>query len=160
MDSSPKQTGLFPNSRLILSAGTLPAAGFEQRVKAASDAGFHAISLFPQQYLGARRKEKLSTANMREILGRYGLAVDEVDPLLDWFGPRASVSEDLILEIAEGLGARSVNVAAAFVSDRSPDEIAECFARVCQRAGRIGLRADLEFLPWTGVDSLTTSEVM
>lgn len=157
MDSSPSPTGLFPHSRLILSAGTLPRAGFEERVRAARDAGFHAISLFPQQYLAARRKEKLSVANMRDILGRHGLAVDEVDPLLDWFGPAASVSETLILEIAEGLGARSVNVAAAFVSNRSTEEVAQCFARVCQRAGRIGLRADLEFLPWTGVDSLTTA---
>ena len=38
---------LFPQSRLLLSAGTLPKARFIERVDAAQKAGFDAIALFP-----------------------------------------------------------------------------------------------------------------
>ena len=148
---------LFPDSRLLLSAGTLVKASFTERVRAARQAGFDAISLFPQQYLAARRKEKLSLGDMREILAEHEVGLDEVDPLLDWFGPEASTSESLMMEMAEGLGARSINVATAFVSDSSFEEICNCFGRVCERVAGYGLRADLEFLPWTGVGSLTSA---
>jgi sugar phosphate isomerase/epimerase len=148
---------LFPDSRLLLSAGTLVKASFSERVRAAREAGFDAISLFPQQYLAARRKEKLGVGDMREILAEHDVSLDEVDPLLDWFGPRASPSESLMMEMAEGLGARSINVATAFVSDRSQEEICDCFGQVCERVAQYGLRADLEFLPWTGVNTLTSA---
>ena len=145
------------NSRVILSAGTLTRASFRERVAAASSAGFNAISLFPQQYLAARRKERLSTEDMLAILSEHRISIDEIDPLLDWFGPGASTSELLMTEMAEIFGARSINAAAAFVSDRSLEEIADCFSRLCSRLATLGLRVDLEFLPWTGVDKLATA---
>jgi len=157
MNANPSGESIFPDSRLILSAGTIPRATFSQRVKAAQQAGFDAISLFPQQYLAARRKEKLSIKDMQDILAGHEIALDEVDPLLDWFSPEATPSESLMVEMAQALGARSVNVASAFVSDRPFDELAACFARVCERLAQYGLRADLEFLPWTQVNNLTSA---
>lgn len=151
------RTTLFSNSRLILSAGTLPKAGFRERVSSAKVAGFDAISLFPQQYLSVLRKEKLTVSDMQAILAEHDIALDEVDPLLDWFAPGSTPSEILMVEMAQAFGARSVNVAAAFVSDRSRQEITDCFARVCERLAQHDLRADLEFLPWTQVDSLTSA---
>jgi len=148
---------IFANARLILSAGSLPKASFIERVSAAKAAGFTAISLFPQQYLAAQRKEKLSTTDMRDILAEHEIALDEVDPLLDWFGPTASPSENLMMEMADAFGARSVNVAAAFVSDKPVSEIVDCFGRTCERVAAHGLRADLEFLPWTQVPDLTSA---
>jgi 4-hydroxyphenylpyruvate dioxygenase len=148
---------LFKDSRLILSAGSLVKATFVERIKAAQLAGFHAISLFPQQYLAANRREKLTIADMREIMAEHAVDLDEVDPLLDWFGRDATRSETLMMEMAESLGARSINVAAAFVSDRSFEELVECYGRLCERVAEFGLRADLEFLPWTAVDTLSTA---
>jgi sugar phosphate isomerase/epimerase len=148
---------MFQDSRLILSAGTVVKATFVERVCAAEQAGFDAISLFPQQYLAATRRENLSIANMQDILAEHEVDLDEVDPLLDWFGSDATRSESLMMEMAEALGARSVNVAAAFVSDRSFQELVDCFGRVCERVARFGLRADLEFLPWTGLGTLTSA---
>lgn len=147
----------FEGSRLLLSAGTLPRASFVQRVSAAKAAGFDAISLFPQHYLAAQRKEKLSPADMVQILTDHEMALDEVDPLLDWVRPEASPSEQLMLEMADTFGARSVNVAAAFVSDKPFNEIVDHFAATCERIASHGLRVDLEFLPWTQIDSLTTA---
>ena len=148
---------LFAGSKLILSAGTLPKAGFAERVSSAKAAGFDAISLFPQQYISALKQEKLTVQDMQDMLAAHEIALAEVDPLLDWFGTEASPSESLMVEMAQAFGARSVNVAAAFVSNRSEEEIAACFEQVCQRLERHELRADLEFLPWTGVDSLATA---
>lgn len=148
---------LFDTARLILSAGTLPNASFIERVSAAKAAGFTSISLFPQQYLAAQRKEKLSTQDMQQILVEHDIALDEVDPLLDWFGSEATPSENLMMEMADAFGARSINVAAAFVSDKPFTEIVDCFARTCERVAAHGLRADLEFLPWTQVPDLATA---
>jgi sugar phosphate isomerase/epimerase len=149
--------GKFNDSRLILSAGTIPKASFVERVEAAKAAGFDAISLFPQQYLAAQRKEKLSVADMKSILADNQIALDEVDPLLDWLGEGVSPSETLMMEMADAFGARSVNVASAFVSDLPWDVIVERFSAVAKRAAAHGLRADLEFLPWTQVGSLSTT---
>ena len=148
---------LFSESRLILSAGTLLNADFRERVSSAKIAGFDAISLFPQQYLSALRKEELTVSDMQGILAEHEVSLDEVDPLLDWFAPEATASETLMVEMAQAFDARSMNVAAAFVSDRSHQEITDCFARVCERLAKHGLRADLEFLPWTQVNSLTAA---
>ena len=148
---------LFPRSRLLLSAGTLPKAGFIERVDAAQKAGFDAIALFPQQYLRARKKEKLTPADMREILAERNVTLDEVDPLLDWFGPKASRAENLMFEIANELGARSVNTPPAFAPAIDLQELTAALARVCERANSHGLRVDLEFLPWTLVPDLRTA---
>ena len=148
---------LFSRSRLLLSAGTLPRAGFIARVDAAQKAGFDAISLFPQQYLRARKKEKLTPADMREILSERNVTLDEVDPLLDWFGPGASRAENLLFEIADELGARSVNTPTAFAPAIGLPELTAALARLCERAHSHGLRIDLEFLPWTIVPDLRTA---
>lgn len=62
-----------------------------------------------------------------------------------------------MMEMADGLGARSINVAVAFVSDQPFEKIAESFSNVCERVARFGLRADIEFLPWTQIGDLTTA---
>jgi len=148
---------LFPQSRLLLSAGTLPKARFIERVDAAQKVGFDAIALFPQQYLRARKKEKLTPADMREILAERNVTLDEVDPLLDWFGPTASRAENLIFEIANELGARSINTPPAFAPAIELQELTAALVRVCERANSHGLRVDLEFLPWTLVPDLRTA---
>lgn len=152
-----KEGAAFTAQRLIFSAGTLPNAGFLARVQAASDAGFDAISLFPAQYLSAISTEKLTLLDMRKILFDHGIALDEVDPLLDWFGPGASRSEQLLVEMAQGLGARSVNVPTAFVSNKPHSELVECFGMLCERMRMHGLRVDLEFLPWTAIPDLSSA---
>lgn len=148
---------LFNGSPLLLSAGTIPTATFVERVEAARCAGFDAISLFPQQYLDARKREKRSVADMRRILSDNGIRLDEVDPLLDWFGPMQSRSEALIFEIAQELGARSINAPSAFAPAIEVSEVTSAFARLCERAAALALRVDLEFLPWTIVPDLRSA---
>ncbi len=148
---------LFPNSRLLLSAGSLPHASFTERVEAASQAGYDAISLFPAQYLRAKRKEKLGPGNMRDILAANSVCVDEIDPLLDWFGPVPSPSEELVFEIAGELGARSINAPGAYAPNINLEQLTGSLQRLAHRGQKEGLRIDLEFLPWTLVPDLQTA---
>jgi len=154
---SSAQSSLFEGSPLLLSAGTLPTATFVERVEAARRAGFDAISLFPHHYLDARKREKRSVADMRRILSDNDIRLDEVDPLLDWFGATQSSSEALIFEIAQELGARSINAPSAFAPKIEVSGVVAAFARLCERAAAAGLRVDLEFLPWTIVPDLRTA---
>lgn len=147
----------FVAQRLILSAGTIPSADFRTRVRVARAAGFDAISLFPQQYLAAISKEKLSLKDMQLLLADRGMSVDEVDPLLDWFDTKPSTSEELLVRIAEGFGARSINAPVAFASNRSFDCLVDRFGELCERMRAYNLRVDLEFLPWTSLPDLKSA---
>jgi sugar phosphate isomerase/epimerase len=146
-----------PGPRLLLSAGTLPHASFRDRVEAARQAGFDAISLFPQQYLRALGKEKLRAEDMCDILATNNISLDEVDPLLDWFGSGPAPGEDLVFEIATVLGARSINAPAAFAPDIELSQLTAALKKLGQRCARERLRLDLEFLPWCLVPNLSTA---
>jgi sugar phosphate isomerase/epimerase len=55
---------------------------------------------------------------------------------------------DAMLALGQTLGARAV-----LVAGDDPDEarLVERYAQVCERVGRHGMTADLEFMPWTAV---------
>jgi sugar phosphate isomerase/epimerase len=149
-------TTVAGTSTLVLCAATVLQADFETRVRAAKSSGYDSISLFPGHYLNARHRQKLGIGDMRHILEAYGISVATIDPLLDWFGPHESSSEQLIYEAAEALGAPSVNAAPAFGPDISREEITEALIRLCQRAAKRGLNVDVEFLPWSIIRDLPT----
>ncbi len=141
----------------MLCAGTIAKAGFRERVQAAAEAGFDSISLFPEHYLDALRREKLSIDDMQEILAEHDVKLIEVDPLLGWFGDNASRSEGLIFEIADAFGARSVNVAPGAAPNLPLSAMTEIYGRLCERAKGHGLRLNLEFLPWTVIPDLSSA---
>ncbi len=142
---------------MMLCAATIAKAGFKERVQAAGEAGFDGISLFPEHYLNARKRENLRVSDMQEILAANNVKLFEVDPLLDWFGDSASRSENLFFEIANTFGARSINVAPGFAPQLPLSAITEIFGRLCERAKQHGLRLHLEFLPWTVIPNLSSA---
>ena len=129
----------------------LPGTGFRERVACARSAGYAAITLFPEHYLDAQRREGLSPADMRQLLLDHDLKVATVDPLLDWFGGEPSRAEQLLYEMADALGAPALNAAPAFAPDLPADALAKHFAALCERAAKRGLRVDLEVLPWSRI---------
>ncbi len=158
---------------LVLCAGTTPHASFEERVVAAAEAGFAAISVFPHDYQRARAAGR-SDADLRSLLRDHGIAIAEIDPLLSWLPSDATgaglsdegrafaaTSEDEFYGIADALGARSINAALA---DPRPVEIAAvagAFAALCDRANAHGLLVTLEFLPWTTIhDAAAAADVV
>jgi sugar phosphate isomerase/epimerase len=158
---------------LVLCAGTVPNAPLEERIVAAADAGFAAISIFPHDYQRARAAGR-SDADLRALLRDHGIAIAEIDPLLSWMPSGATgaglsdegrafaaTGEDAFYAIADALGARSINAALA---DPRPVEIAavaDAFAALCDRANAHGLLVTLEFLPWTPIrDAATAADVV
>ena len=154
---------------LVLCSGTLLGAPLRDLVQAASAGGFQGITLWAEDYQGAR-DQGLSDAEIRALLADHGLRVGEVDPLAHWLpgsepGPETpplaaklyELREEDYYRIAEAVGARSINVVEIFGTNASLDQVAEAFAGVCDRAADHGLIAQLEFLPWSSIPDLATA---
>lgn len=154
---------------LVLCAGTVGRASFQEHLDAASAGGFQGISLYATEYQRAR-SGGLSDSDMRRMLDDHGLEIAELDPLLSWvpsaaLGVGASEAgkgffdarEEDFYAIAQALGARSIN-AVLFTDARiEPAVIAEDFASLCNRAAGHDLLVHLEFLPWTQIPDLASA---
>ncbi|MGW0658619.1 sugar phosphate isomerase/epimerase family protein [Streptodolium elevatio] len=153
---------------LVLCAGTVLGSGFRERAEAASAAGFAGITLWAQDWQRAI-DEGLTAADMRAVLADNGLAVGELDAVTDWL-PKApaappeagadadasgfAVPADVFWEMAEALGARSLNVVEIAGAVVEAERAAEAFAELCDRAAAYGLLVHLEFLPWSGIPDI------
>jgi hypothetical protein len=81
---------------LVLCAGTVPQSGLRERIAAAADAGFAAISVFPHE-VQAAHDAGLTDADLRTRLRDHGVVIAEIDPLLSWLpgdAASAGVSEE------------------------------------------------------------------
>ncbi len=148
----------------MLSHLTVPRVGFEERVAAAAGAGFAGIGLNLGGWKRLRR-EGWATDQLGEVLDRHGQLLVEIEFLQAWSGPpalavRAAEEEALAFELADGLGARHLQLGGPPVGSvagigEDVDRLAEAFAGVCDRAAERGLLVSLEFLPeMTTVGSL------
>ena len=151
---------------LVLCAGTLAGASFRERVEAAAEGGFSAISLFLGDYQQARA-QGLDAPEMRKLLTDHGVAVAELDPLMSWLpGAELGASandqgaeffrqrEEDFYAAADVLGARSLNAICLTDAPLPTSAVAEAFAALCDRAAAHGLLVHLEFLPWTSIPDL------
>jgi len=154
---------------LVLCAGTMMNASFQDHLAAAVAGGFQAVSLYPTEIERAR-SEGLRDADLRRMLADHGLALAELDPLLTWasapLGEGASAegsamfqtSEDDFYTLSEALGgARSINAALFTDEVIDTERLAEAFAGLCDRAARHDLLIHLEYLPWTQIPDLPTA---
>jgi sugar phosphate isomerase/epimerase len=153
---------------LVLCSGTLRRrTTFDERLAAASAAGFSAISLWGRDYQAAK-DGGLSDADLRSMLADHGLVVGEVDPAWWWLPGAAEVhippevdpmdvfrfGEPEIFGLADAVGARSVNAVDVFGGNWSADQAAEAFAGLCARAAEHGLLVHIEWLPWSRIPDL------
>jgi sugar phosphate isomerase/epimerase len=152
-----------PND-LVLHAATLRNASFLELCDAAVAGGFTAITVYPTHVRRARASG-LSLRDMRRALEERGLALADLDPLLNWmpgddFPSELNATEAEHYEVAETLRARSLNVAQAFRPSVDLDEAAEALAGVCDRAWDHGLIVTLEYLPWAGIPDIATARAV
>jgi sugar phosphate isomerase/epimerase len=153
---------LGPND-LVLCAGTLLQASFVERVEAAAAAGYSGILLWSEDYQRARAAG-LSPADMLALLDDHGLQIGELDAVTRWLpgsdalpdGPFNHPVEEL-LEVAEAVGGRSLNVVEIFGMRVPIEAAAEAFAHLCDRANDYDLLVHLEFLPWSAVPDLASA---
>ena len=158
MSATPRAAPLGRDN-LVLCAYTIPDATFEERVQAAADAGFSAISLRTRDYTIARDAGFTDSA-VRALLHDHGLRVAELDVLWEWAlggerGERARRQEDKLRAVATAVGARSINVLSEI--EDPLEVVAERFAALCDRCASDGLLAHIEFLPWSTVPDVATA---
>jgi len=142
---------------LVLCSGTLRAASLADKCAAAVAGGFRALTLWPDDV----RRSGLPLSDVKALIADHGLVVADLDPLLRWLPgenvPPAFAGEPEFYEIADAVGARSLNVAQGFGAQVDLDRAAEALAGVCDRAREHGLLVTLEYLPWSGIPDAKTA---
>jgi sugar phosphate isomerase/epimerase len=156
---------------LVLCSGTLPRGiAFDERLKAASEAGFAAVSLWGRD-VQAAYEEGFTDSDLRAMLDHHGLVVAELDPAWWWLPGAAEIhippetdpldvfrfGETEIFAMADALGARSVNAVDVFGGDWTIEAAAESFAELCSRAAEHGLLVHVEWLTWSRIPDLDTA---
>jgi sugar phosphate isomerase/epimerase len=123
---------------------------FEDRVRAAAEGGFAAMGLYVGDY-ERLRAEGARDADLRAVLGHYGMRVVEIEALRGWSPTRAErdaylATERSVFAMSDALGpGHHVQVIGPYTG--TLDDAAEAFAGVCDRAAEHGLAAAIEFLP-------------
>ena len=123
---------------------------FRQRVETAATAGFTAMGFWHADIIEIRTKH--SFREMKQILDGNGITQIEVEWLLDWFctGKRRAASDEireLLLDAAEGLGARHIKVSDLGNDSADVALLAEEFALLCREAAERGTKVLFEMLP-------------
>ena len=123
---------------------------FEERVRAAAEAGFAAMGLYVGEY-ERLRAQGARDGDLRAVLGQYGMRVVEIEALRGWSATGAErdaylVTERSVFAMSDALGpGHHVQVIGPYTG--TLDDAAQAFAGVCDRAAEHGLAAAIEFLP-------------
>lgn len=123
---------------------------FEERVRAAAEAGFAAMGLYVGDYERLRARGA-SDADLRAVLNHYGMRVVEIEALRGWSAAGAGrdsyrQTEQSVFAMSDALGpGHHVQVIGPY--EGTLDDAAQAFAGVCDRAAEHGLAAAIEFLP-------------
>jgi len=155
---------------LTLMGGCLGRRTFREQVEAARVAGFQAISLWPNTWRHALRKEGLSLRDMRTLLDNNGIALTDIEGCRDWTPRTESVGsnptkygftrQDYFEACAE-LGAQ--NVGAVYLEKVLFDirRAADDFISLCDDAASFGLGVALEFVAFSDIsDAATAMEIL
>ena len=152
---------------LIFCVGMAPHVPLLDRLSAAREAGYAAVSVRPQEYR-LLRESGLSDAEMRQRFADEGMAIGELDGLAVWLPEQApppgfpkdlgrqlmEATPEAFVPIAAAMGARSITAIEFFGVEVEVDRAVEAFAEVCDLAANEGVLVHLEFLPWAGIPDL------
>ena len=143
---------------LVMCTGTVRGVDFATKARAASKAGFDAISIRPAEYdnLVARG---WSAGDIRSFLAELGLGVAELDPVMTWLpgteAPPGMHAVDTVLAIARALRPDCVSVLVPVDAPLHLGEATVAFAALCDRAADDGMRMAIEFFAWSPLCSLS-----
>jgi len=153
---------------LTFMAGSLPRTPFRTLVSAAAKAGYDSMTIWPNIWRHAQRKEGLSLTDMRKILDDHGIVLTDVDAYRDWvpppavdsaaFGPvRSGLSREECFETCAALG--GTTIIAVHLTDAPLDFTRDvpAFAKLCEDAARYGLRIALEFVNFSNIPDVATA---
>ncbi|WP_185267077.1 sugar phosphate isomerase/epimerase family protein [Halopseudomonas xiamenensis] len=141
--------------------------GFEDQLRAAQAGGFNClpIGLLTYRQLEA---QGMGAADIRALAGDYGIRLSHYDGFAGWLPepfaaelPEAArqvlgASAAECLEICQALGLSAICATGVFDRERyDTEQLATRWADFSRRAGQLGIRAELEFIPMFSIPSLT-----
>lgn len=130
---------------------------FDERVRTAKAAGFTAVGLRVEDYVGAR-ESGLSDADILALLDAEGITVREVEYITDWGTAEDRTAaqqkkEQDAFHMARLFGVAHINI--GLLQHLSEDVIAEALAELCDRAGELIMA--VEFMPYSGIPDLASA---
>jgi sugar phosphate isomerase/epimerase len=142
---------------------------FRAHVVAAAAGGFTSLAIAPNTVRDARTSG-LSFRDIRRIAEDAGTPLSTLDSLTDWapirtpsnidheLRDRYQFTVDEALEMCEELGLGSILAVGGYDKDAVPlNALIDGFGRACDRAAAIGVRIDLEFMPFWGLPDLAAA---
>ena len=126
---------------------------FEERVKAAKEAGFEGIGLRAETYVDALG-EGLHDADILEILKKYDMKVTEVEYIVQWAEDKRSYEqkykEQICFHMCELFGVDSINC--GLMENYSVEHTAQKLKELCHRAGKYSI--GVEPMPYSGIPDI------
>jgi sugar phosphate isomerase/epimerase len=144
----------FPD--LVWSHFSRPRFGaFDERVAAAAAVGMSGIGLYVFEYARLREKERRSPADIRAVLDGHGVALADAEVVRGWWATEGDARdecariESLAWEMADEFGIRYLQAIGPY--DCSPEQAADGFGSLCDRAAEHGVLVGIESLPYTNI---------
>jgi sugar phosphate isomerase/epimerase len=131
---------------------------FEDRVAAASKAGFRGVGLYYADLVAT--SERLGLPAMRSLLDEHGIEYVELEFIGDWFaeGERRAVSDRWrsdLLHAAEVLRAHHIKAGGDLTGQVWPmDRMAREFRSLGRDANQAGTQIALELMPFSNIHTL------
>ena len=129
---------------------------FLEKLAAAAQAGFEGISLTIKEYLDIR-SAGFSDLDLAAAVDDSGLYVAEVSTASRWLSGEVTEEEEIGVHLVSLLGAEGLNCTPLNAPYLGLDAAVVAFSAICDRAGRRGVRCQVEFLPWTQPADLQTA---
>lgn len=139
---------------LTISSWTLgDKCTFEERVKAAKDAGFEGIGLRAETYVDALN-EGLSDSDILSILKKYEMRVTEVEYIVQWAEENRSYEqkykEQMCFHMCGLFGVAHINC--GLMEKYSIEDTAQKLRELCKRAGHLII--GVEPMPYSGIPNV------
>jgi sugar phosphate isomerase/epimerase len=144
---------------ITLSHFSLRYATLEERITAATAAGFAGIGIY-----GGRYEKWLAggwtPSGIASLISDHGLTVTELEAVQHWAGnpeerAEARRQEDVIYRMADDVGGTTMSVVGNV--EGSAGDAAETFAAICDRAKDHGLAVGIEFAATTGLPNIASA---
>jgi sugar phosphate isomerase/epimerase len=142
---------------------------FRAHISAAAAGGFTSLAIAPNTVRDACASG-LSYRDIRCMAEDAGVPLSNLDSLTDWapirtpsnidheLWDRYQFTVDQALEMCAELGLRSILAVAGYDPGAVPlEQLIEGFGDLCDRAAQIGVRVDLEFMPFWGLPDLAAA---
>src|SRR5262245_13534139 len=153
----------FPD--LVWSHFSRPRFGeFDARVAAAASAGMAGIGLYVFEYARLRDEEERSPADIRAVLDRHGIVLADAEVIRGWWATSGEAQEEslriesLAWEMADEFGIRYLQAIGPY--ECSPEQAADGFGELCDRAAEHGVLVGIEPLPYTNIANASDAQAV